>query len=226
MVEFNSEFWAAITGAVVGGVISLGIQLVALNAAKQERREERQERRVALSRSLMYKLMRITSDLHNLHQHVEESYAAAPSEAHGEPFLFVLPLANHPEYVHFSEQEVSLVMSFKDDDLLDQLMSLDVVHNGLIDVFKTYQIMRNELLEKMPAQMNGNVGTTTLNESEMLVVRPRMVAINILLEQARARAKGDYLDARSTLEKLHKAMTVKLGVFGKLQFKNEGTGAG
>ena len=225
MVEFNSEFWAAIAGAVVGGVISLCIQMVALNAAKNERREGRRESRAALGRSLMYKLMRTTSDLHNLHQHVEESYAAAPSETHNEPFLFVLPLANHPEYVHFSEQEVSLVMSFKDDDLLDQLMSLDVVHNGLIDVFKTYQVMRNELLEKMPAQMSGNIGTTTLNQSEMLVVRPRMVAINMLLEQARARAKVDYSDARSTLVRLHKALTVELGFIGKLQFKNDDTGA-
>jgi hypothetical protein len=225
MVEFNSEFWAAIAGAVVGGVISLCIQMVALNAAKNERREERQESRAALGRSLMYKLMRIASDLHNLHQHVEESYAAVPSEAHNDPFTFILPLANHPEYVHFSEQEVSLVMSFKDDDLLDELMSLDVVHNGLIDVFKTYQVMRNELLEKMPAQMKGNIGTTKLNESEMLFVRPRMVAINMLLEQARTRAKGDYSDARSTLVKLHKALTVELGFAGKLQFKNEITGA-
>lgn len=39
MVELNSEFLAAIAGAVVGGVISLGVQMVALHAAKNERRK-------------------------------------------------------------------------------------------------------------------------------------------------------------------------------------------
>lgn len=44
MVALDSEFWAAIAGAVVGGVISLSVQMVALHAAKSERLEERKER--------------------------------------------------------------------------------------------------------------------------------------------------------------------------------------
>ncbi|MEJ6850286.1 hypothetical protein V3589_29315 [Sinorhizobium fredii] len=221
-MDFNSNFWSAIAGAVVGGLISFVIQLVALNAAKNDRREERKEARVGLGRSMLYKLIRIASNLKHLHQHFEESYAAVDPRIHGEPWTFVLPLANHPEFVHFNEQEISLVMSLKDERLLDDLMSLDVIHNSTIELLKTYQAGRAALMEKMPAKMGqGNIGTTEFTYEETLIMRPRMVELNILVENSRERARQDFQQARDTLIALERALTTQLGFVGTLKFKEE-----
>lgn len=215
----SSEFWAAIVGAVVGGLISLGIQMIALYAAKKDRELERKEARASHGRSLLFKMMRIHSDLDGLYHHVEDSYSAVSSEFHQEPFTFVQPLANFPEYMHFNESEISLVMTFKDDNLLNSLMSLDVIHNSLIETFRTYNVIRSELTQNMPAEMSGNVGTITLPKEAMLVLRPKMVEANMLLTSIRTRAKIDFNESQSTLIALHKALAKHLNFAEKLEFK-------
>lgn len=214
----SSEFWAAIVGAVVGGLISLGIQMIALSATKKERELERKNISASQGRSLLFKVMRIHSDLDGLFHHIEDSFSAARPEVHHEPFTFVLPLANFPEYVHFNESEISLVMTFKNDNLLNSLMSLDVIHNSLIETFRTYNAMRSELTRNMPAEMSGNVGTTTLTREAMLALRPKMVEANMLLTSIRARAKLDYDESQSTLIVLHRDLAKHLSFTGKLDF--------
>jgi uncharacterized protein (DUF1778 family) len=44
----------------------------------------------------------------------------------------------------------------------------------------------------MPAEISGNIGTTTLTEEAFLVLRPKMVEANMLLTSIRASAKIDY----------------------------------
>jgi hypothetical protein len=217
----SSEFWAAIVGAIVGGLISLGIQLIALHAAKKERQLERKDVRASQGRSVLFKVMRIHSDLDGLYHHIEDSYSAVSPAVHQEPFTFVQQLANFPEYVHFNESEISLVMTFKDDNLLNSLMSLDVVHNSMIEIFRTYNAMRSSLTENMPAEMSGYVGTSTLDKKQMLILRPKMVEANMLLTSIRARAKNDYDQSRSTLVALHKALAKHLDLTGNLEFKSD-----
>jgi hypothetical protein len=220
-MTFGSEFWAAISGAVVAGVIALGIQLIALRAAKKERLAERKERKEAVGHSIMFKAMRIHSNLYNLHLHLEESFSAVDPGLHSEPFTFVLPLANAPDDVHFSPEEMSLIVSFNKPDLTDRLMSLDVIHNSLIDIFETYAALRNDIQSLMPAQMNGNVGESSFTHEEWLVVRPRMVTMNQVLTGARERAKVDYEDSRKAVRELLTELNEQLGLNLRLQFKAE-----
>jgi hypothetical protein len=106
-------------------------------------------------------------------------------------------------------------------DLTDRLMSLDVIHNSLIDIFETYAALRNDIQSLMPAQMNGNVGESSFTHEEWLVVRPRMVTMNQVLTGARERAKVDYEDSRKAVRELLTELNEQLGLNLRLQFKAE-----
>jgi hypothetical protein len=220
-MAFGTEFWSAISGAVVGGVIALLIQLVALNAAKKERALEKKDKREALARSAMFKALRIRSNLFVLHSYIEKSFATANSDTHNEPWTFLLPLANSPADVHFSTDEMTLILSFNNRDLTDLLMSLDVVHNSLIDVFETYRDMRADIQQSMPAKMVGNVGTTSFTPEELALVQPKMVMMNQLIGDARIRAKTDYEESQQAVDKLLASINDKLKLGIEIEFKAE-----
>jgi hypothetical protein len=90
----STEFIAAIVGAVVGGLISFVVQIVALVAAKWQRDEDRLEVRRALAHSLIFKIMRMCSNFHGLHDHIEMSLKHTDSEVAG--WQVVTPIANLP----------------------------------------------------------------------------------------------------------------------------------
>jgi len=220
-MTFGTEFWSAISGALVGGLIALVVQLVAIWAAKKERKAAKKERSIALAHSIMFKVMRIHSNLYNLHLHLEESFAAVDPASHNRPCLFVLPLVGTPADVDFSAEEMSLVLSFKDAELTDMLMSLDGIHNNLIEVFETYAGLRNELQASLPAEMEGNVGTSKLTKEEWMLAEPKMVVMNQLLVDARTRAKLDYDDSKKATDSLLKAINDTLGLKLVVEFKAE-----
>ncbi len=221
LMTLGTEFWSAISGAVVGGMIALGIQLITLRASKRERYEVKQERKEALGQSILFKLVRIQSNLYDLHLHLEESFATANPQLLNEPWRFVLPLANFPADVHFSPEEISLVLSFKEPELTDSLMSLDAIHNSLIAIIVKYAGIRNDFQTSMPAEMDGNVGSSYLTKEELQVVRPRMVIMNQIITNARERAKMDYQESRKTSDYVLKSLNDNLGLELKIEFKPE-----
>jgi predicted acylesterase/phospholipase RssA len=57
----STEFWSAIVGAIVGGLIALGAQMLALRADRKRREEDHKREQQALAASLLFKMMRIHS---------------------------------------------------------------------------------------------------------------------------------------------------------------------
>lgn len=220
-MNFGTEFWSAICGAVVGGVIALGIQLLTLFAAKKERDEIKEERKTALYHSLLFKLSRIHSNLFDLHLHLEESYAQPNIQMPTEPWTFVLPIANFPDYVHFSPDEMSLILSLNKPELTDSFMSLDMLHNSLVEIFKKYSDMRNDFQNFIPTEMDGNVGTSQFTADEFKVVRPRMVIMNRLLSDVREMAQKDYLESKKAIRDVPEALNKLLGLKLKIELKRE-----
>lgn len=212
-MTFGTEFWAAIAGAVVGGVIALGLQLIAIWAGRRDREADRKEVQKALALSAFFKTMKIASNLFQFHLHMEEAFAAVDRKVHSEPWTFVLPIANLPDAVHYTTDEQALVLSFDKVELSDKLMSLDAVHNGLVRVFETYAIMRKSFLDGLPAEMSeGNVGKSTFDKEQMKVLRPKMVEMNMLGQAMRDNAKFDYEESRGVLETLQSAVKEKMKI--------------
>lgn len=220
-MTFGTEFWSAISGAVVGGVIALVVQLIAINASKKERIADKNEKRRALGHSLIFKATRIHSNIDQLQRHLEEPFARVDPSLNIEPWSLVRPLANPPDDVHFTADEMSLVLSLNNPDLSETLMSIDVIHNGLIDIFETYRVERGETLSLMPAEMDGIVGRTILTKDQEMLVRPKMVAMNQLIEDLRIRAKRDYEESRDAVEELLATANDKLGLGLKMEFKTD-----
>ncbi len=170
----TNEFWSAIAGAIVGGVIALGIQLLALHAAAKDRREAAAERQKALGHALLFKTIQIYSHLRSFNGHLKDAQAVA--EKAGQKTIIwqiVLPFANLPQRVHFSTDEMAMLLSLKDDDLFNDLVSMDELHNSTIDIFSTYTARRLSLTAELPtSSMEGEVGTTPLNRPADGIPRP------------------------------------------------------
>lgn len=138
---------------MVGGLIAFGIQLVALRAAAKQRAEEAAERRKALGHALLVKMLKIHSHLHGFNEHLEETFAKAEKAGFdGEPWQIVRPIANHPPTVHFSTDEMVMLLSLKNDDVFNDVLSMDGVHNSTIALFQTFAECRRSLTSLLPAE--------------------------------------------------------------------------
>lgn len=73
-----NEFWAAIAGAIVGGLIAFGIQVIALREARKERIRDAAEKQKALGHALIFKVIGIYSHLRQLNLHLQDAAARMP----------------------------------------------------------------------------------------------------------------------------------------------------
>lgn len=213
-----SEFWAAIIGAVVGsvvgGFIAYLIQQKALNASSEQREQEAKERRQALGYALLFKMLRIHSALKHLQMHLTECLGKLEEDecAGWEPWQVTLPIANHAEKVHFSTDEMAMLLSLKNDDLFNDLASLDVIHNSTVELFRTFSSKREALLEILPANMNGMVGSIEIPIEQAMYIRPKMVELNALILDMNDRCNQDAEEAWAVLERLNPTLNEKLGL--------------
>lgn len=220
-MTLGTEFWAAIIGALTGGFISFCIQIFTLLAAKKERLAITHERNESLARSAIFKVMRICSNLNFLHTYMEDCYQNSDPKQHDEPFTFVSPLVTLPENVNFSTDELALVLSLKHESLIENLMSLDSIHNDTCKIFKTYNDLRSDFQHTTPADMDGNVAASYFSQDEMRSARPRMVVMNNLIIAMRERAKQDFNFAEKVANDLVAAINKNLGLSIELTVKNE-----
>jgi hypothetical protein len=145
---------------------------------------------------------------HGLNQHLEGSFA----QAKGEPWQIVVPLANYPAKVHFSPDEMAMLLSLGDDDLFNRILSMDQIHNGMIDVFETYGRLRLALTSLMSAEMSGKTGTSLFTDDEMRFLRPKMVELNEIIDQLKPKCTKDAADAWAVAKDLNELLRRKVGL--------------
>ena len=208
----SSEFWAAIVGAIVGGLMSLVLQLFALSAARNDRESERLESKRALARALLFKTIRIHSNFVGYSRHLVEADDRAKASNLPVGWQSLLPLANAPDRVTYSSDEMSMLLSLKSDNVFNDVLNLDVIHNSTIEIFQTYNQLRLELTSRLPAQMDGQVGTTLLNSQQAMILGPRMASLSHLVEAIRVRTGADAVESLATLNRLAATLNEKLGL--------------
>lgn len=210
----GTEFWSAIAGAVVGGFIAYIVQMKALREARKQREEDNRRVQQALGNSLLFKMLRIYSDFYAIHRHIEECFEeAAKKRFEGEPWQFLLPLANLPDAINFSSDEMGMLLAQKNNDVFNLVLSMDVIHNSLIAAVSVLSSERRELTQRVKAdQAEGNVLSGILNRDQMLTLRPRMIEVNSLIENIRVMAKRDSDESKDALERLQMLLRDKLGL--------------
>ncbi len=211
-----NEFWAAIVGAVIGaiagGIMAYYIQLKALRASSENREKDSKERKMALGYALLFKMVRIHTTIKHMQIHMTECLGKLQEEeyAEWEPWQVTLPVANLAESIHFSTDEMAMLLALKDDDLFNDLSSFDVIHNSTIELFRTFSNSRISLLAMLPANMDGMVGEIRLSQEQAMYVRPKMVELNSLILSINERCIQDEQAAWNVLGKLNEILNDKL----------------
>jgi hypothetical protein len=211
------EFWAAVAGAIVGALAGGGVTW-ALQTMQDWR--HRRERDRALARSLIFKLMRIHSDLHGFNKHVDE--CATTAQAHGLPqgWQSLRAIGNLPARISFSPEEMSYLLSLKKFELFNKVASLDVVHSSTIGIFEMYAARRMELTDMLPASsMQGAIGTTTMTPAQFAAFIPRATELDLLATDIKARVKEDSEESRQALVAVNAAAAVTFGQPLKLEIQ-------
>ncbi|MET4173839.1 hypothetical protein ABIB99_004939 [Bradyrhizobium sp. LA6.1] len=214
-----SAIGGSLTGAVVGGTINYFLQRASRAEAKKQRDDDRLEVRRALAYSLLFKLIRVVSDLENLRKAVAESVEhATASGLKGALWQMVLPVANLPDAVDFSADEMALVLSL-DDQTFNQIAALDKLHESTIAIFCSYGQQREALVQKFGASMQGSIGTTQLTKEDAEWLAPRAHMLNDLVVAMKQRTEVDAVEARDGLTSVHSLFVKELGIKKRLEFK-------
>lgn len=213
----ESEFWAAVVGAIVGSIT--GGLIAWLLQLGQDRRQTR-ERNQALARSLIFKLLRIHSDLQGFKLHVEECDSNAKRDGLPIGWQSFRAIGNLPERLSFTPEEMSYLMSLKDYKLFDKVLSLDVVHSSTIGIFELYKERRLTLTDMLSATMNEMVGTSELNAAQKAFFDPKTAELDLLVSDIRKRVEQDARESREALEETNVAITPTLGHSLSLDFKH------
>jgi hypothetical protein len=189
-------------GAAISALVSFLLQQSSFAEAQRQKEKDRREVRKALALSLVFKMMRISSDLNNLGKSVAESFDLARKQGlSGMPFQIVAPTIPLPDPVRFSPDEMAWVLSV-DNSLFNEMGPLDELHSSTVAIFELYNTKRNAVLDRLGAEMTGTVGTTTLTREQNMWLGPRSVELNQLVEVMIQRSQRDSKESYAAFDKL------------------------
>ena len=175
-----NEFWSAVLGAVVGGIIAFAIQLKVIYENRKLREEDRKISRQAMANSLVFKLQKIYSNFSNVKCHVDQCASSDLAKQKGsEIWQYLLPLVNPPPSIELSSDEMSALLSLRDMDVFNAVAGLDNKHNALMDTVRIYTERREALTSELEhVGGNDNAMVSVMNERQLLAVRPYLLAAN------------------------------------------------
>jgi hypothetical protein len=220
-VSTLSAVFSAIGGSIVGGAISTVVAFVVqkrnLTAAKKQWDEDRLEIRKARGYALLFKMIRIASNIENLGKAMQSSFEeAARRGLKWDPWQIVQPMVPANDPVNFTAEEMALILSI-DDKLFNEIASMDQLHNSTAALFDLYGTMRQKVMERFGAVMSGNIGVTGLTQSEHDWLAPRATELNGLIAVLQQRAIEDGKEAWSVLVKLRDSLEKNLGIKHRLE---------
>ncbi|MGW9230548.1 hypothetical protein ACWGPT_06690 [Pseudorhizobium sp. NPDC055634] len=208
----GTEFWSAIAGAIVGGVIAFAMQRSSMNAARRFRDEDRLRDDQALAYSLLFKAMAIDGNLSSFRSHVVE--AEQLSSQRKAPISAVMfALANPPTAVEFAPPEMAMLLKLKDDDLFNDVMNLDRIHNSVLPVWTLYAGERNSMSVLMEgAKFNSEEGSTEFAFEKDGDLARKIYEVDQIAQQLVHRAKVDAEQSSQIVPRLAKHLNERLGL--------------
>lgn len=183
-----NEFWSAIAGAVVGGVITALLQLQVSLRGKSERAADRLEARQAVAYSLIFKMGKIASGLENISRLVEAAVAIPPD---GDLWQRVRSIANPPDRVVFSAEEMALVY-WAESAFFNELVSIDDQYNTIVTIAEQYKGHRSALIDAFePVDYAPDGSGLTLSDERQWGLRPKIDAAEGAIATIAERCRPD-----------------------------------
>jgi hypothetical protein len=203
--------WASAGGVLFGAAISASVSFVLQRSsfaeARRQKDKDRSEIRKVYALSLVFKMIRISSDLNNLGKSVRESIELGrKNDPQARLFQFVPPTIPLPDKVRFSPDEMAWVLSVN-NRLFNEMAPLDELHTNTVAIFELYNTKRDNLLEKLGAQMEGTIGTTFLTPEQKRWFDPRAVELDQLVEVMVQRSLRDSQGCWQAFEQLTAAVS-------------------
>ena len=227
-LDFNSNFIAgisgAVLGAVVGGLIAFILQRRAQSEERKLRKETKKERQDAMAYSLTLKMLKMHSNIVNFHDHIETHIARTDTEgAQKRPWMIVPPLASHPEKIHFTIDELAFLLSLKDMDIANDILPLDGVHNALVGAFEKFSEKSDTLRGMMWGKETGKPYelSTEMSDQEYQRFLPKIVELDSLIQQLRASSSKEAHLYWTTLVSLTGLFKDKIGFVMNLELKSD-----
>lgn len=208
----EGEFWAAITGALVGGLISLLGQHYAVKEARNERLENRQDMLKATAQSLLAKLTRLHSNFVFMQNEIERAYKdndqiGTNSTPETGVWRRLQTFSNVPSDLSFSDLELALLFELDDPELAGSFMMMDEKHNSFMASVRTYSQMRNQFTTELPTEMHSNGTFFSIgSEKDLKLARPKMYQLNSLAADLKKWATEDAKSTGLLLERLSKEL--------------------
>jgi hypothetical protein len=164
-------------------------------------------------------MIRIASTLEILNRSLDEAFALAKAEKFdGQPWQIVMPLANFPNRVKFTPEELTFLM-LMDMTLFNDMGPFDDIQDSLLGMFELYRTKRMALTDTLPAKMSGSRGTTDLNEAGMIKIAPKATELNSLIQGMIQRTQQDSKEAWELLEKLRNLLNKEFNLQLRLEQK-------
>lgn len=209
--SLGSEFWSAIAGAIVGGVIAYILHRSALMEARRERGANQIEARAALAHALLFKVLKIFEGLRGLEQHVDDAVAKVDTTASLAATMY--QIANLPDPTSFSSDEMGMLLSLGNDDVFNDVMQLDTIHNSILPVWERYGFLREKVQQLHEAEtFDGATGASTILVKKGSRLDIALFEANQLASELASRAKRDAADAKKTAIALQALLAEKLGI--------------
>jgi len=143
----------SILGCAISAIVAFVVQKRNLDAAKKQRDEDGLEIRKARGYALLFKMLRIASNIENLGKAMQGCFEeAARRGLKWDPWQIVQPMVPANDPVNFTAEEMALILSI-DDKLFNEIASMDQLHNCTAALFDLYGTMRQKVMDRFGAVM-------------------------------------------------------------------------
>jgi hypothetical protein len=215
-----SLFLSVIMGAVIAGIIAYAIQFQALREARKQRDDDRNLAMVAQAHTLLVKAIRINANLNAIHDHFENSFREAEERGFtGEPWRFIRPLTNLPQPINFSDREMGMLLSLKDQNAFNSLCELDESHNNIIEIANLFSKDRIALTARLDPALNVNgIITGDTQGEEFRPLQLHMFELDSLVVQLGRSTAASLEQSRSALSQLSSVLGNKLDMTYHFKF--------
>jgi len=133
---------------------------------------------------------------------------AKEKKLEGQLWEIISPSGNPPHAVHFTSDEISMLLDQKDNDVLNSVASMDEAHNSVIEMVALYKEEHVKLTDLFPppsgAQDQLLFGFYT--KQQWLALQPQMINVNSVIEQLREHVANAAKEADDVLGRLQKLL--------------------
>ncbi len=169
----DSEFWAAIAGAVVGGALTIASQILT------ERQKEAVNRR-AKAIALFAKIRRMHDNLRSIDRWLRDGLADAKRD-NIEVAFATLEIANPFNETYLTDEEKLVAFLWSDPDLFREIENTEYAYNNILPLVREFSDGKRHLLDGLSISEHGpNIYRIELGE-DAARKRAKIEALNALL---------------------------------------------